>query len=123
GGLWVADMYRYVIEHPKWIPAAQLAKLDVRAGAGRGRIYRVLPEGAAARPVRDLTKLSDEDLVAALDTPNGPARDLVQARFAQLGVATTDTLEALRRLAKTSGWPATRAQALATLEVLRMLAP
>jgi len=22
GALWVADMYRFVIEHPKWIPPA-----------------------------------------------------------------------------------------------------
>ena len=41
GGLWVADMYRFVIEHPRWIPPEDLAKVDVRAGAGLGRIYRV----------------------------------------------------------------------------------
>ena len=83
----------------------------------------MLPDGVAARPVRDLTKLTDEELAAAFDTPNGPTRDLIQARFAQLGVANTKATETLRRLAKESGWPATRAHALATLEVLQALDP
>ncbi|MEO6183568.1 MAG: neutral/alkaline non-lysosomal ceramidase N-terminal domain-containing protein, partial [Verrucomicrobiota bacterium] len=41
GALWIVDMYRFVIEHPKWISAERLAKLDVRAGDDKGRIYRV----------------------------------------------------------------------------------
>src|SRR5262249_43931660 len=41
GALWVADMYRAVIEHPEWIPADWQKKLDLRAGADEGRIYRV----------------------------------------------------------------------------------
>ena len=41
GGLWVVDMYRFVIEDPRWIPQAELEPLDVRAGSTLGRIYRV----------------------------------------------------------------------------------
>jgi putative membrane-bound dehydrogenase-like protein len=77
GALWIVDMYRFVIEHPRWIPSNRLARLDVRAGADMGRIYRVYPRGAKLRPIRDLTKLKDSQLVQSMDTPNGPTRDLV----------------------------------------------
>jgi putative membrane-bound dehydrogenase-like protein len=76
GALWIVDMYRFVIEHPRWIPPERLAKLDVRAGDDKGRIYRVYPRGKSLRPVRDLTKLSPLQLVSRLETPNGPTRDL-----------------------------------------------
>ena len=76
GGLWVADMYRYLIEHPRWIPPADLAKIDVRAGAGLGRIYRVRPDDEPPRPWPRLDKLDTAGLVAALDSPNGWQRDM-----------------------------------------------
>ena len=41
GTMWIVDMYRFIIEDPRWIPDDELAPLDVRAGAGMGRIYRV----------------------------------------------------------------------------------
>ena len=46
GAIWIVDMYRYVIEHSRWIPQATLAELNVYAGQGRGRIYRILPRQA-----------------------------------------------------------------------------
>jgi putative membrane-bound dehydrogenase-like protein len=76
GALWVVDMYRYVIEHPRWIPPGDLAKLDVRAGYDLGRIYRVRPAGRALRPLPRLDRLDTAGLVAALDSPNGAVRDL-----------------------------------------------
>ena len=78
GALWISDMYRFVIEHPKWIPAAAQKKLDLRAGDDKGRIYRVYPEGKQPRPIARLDKLDTAGLVAALDSPNGPQRDLAQ---------------------------------------------
>ena len=58
GALWVADMYRAVIEHPEWIPAAMQKRIDLRAGSQEGRIYRVYPI----------------DRQPAADLPAGPAR-------------------------------------------------
>ncbi|HND53378.1 MAG TPA: c-type cytochrome, partial [Pirellulaceae bacterium] len=105
GALWIADMYRAVIEHPEWIPLASQRKLDLRAGSNMGRIYRVVPAasavadgasksggsesggGGAARaavlapPARAIPKLDQADvagLVAALDSPNGWQRDTAQ---------------------------------------------
>jgi putative membrane-bound dehydrogenase-like protein len=48
GALWVVDMYRFVIEHPRWISAERLKQLDVRAGADKGRIYRVRAKDSEA---------------------------------------------------------------------------
>ena len=48
GALWVCDMYRAVIEHPEWIPKDWQARLDLRAGHERGRLYRVFPVGVDA---------------------------------------------------------------------------
>ena len=62
GALWIVDMYRFVIEHPRWIPPERLKLLDARAGADLGRIYRVYPSGAALRPISDLAKQSLVDL-------------------------------------------------------------
>jgi hypothetical protein len=42
GALWIVDMYRYVIEHPRWIPPETIQELDLMAGQGMGRIYRVV---------------------------------------------------------------------------------
>ncbi|HXT39182.1 MAG TPA: neutral/alkaline non-lysosomal ceramidase N-terminal domain-containing protein, partial [Candidatus Angelobacter sp.] len=77
GALWIVDMYRFVIEHPRWIPPERLAKLDVRAGDDKGRIYRVYPRGKKLRPVRDLTRLDPKELAAALNSTNGTERDRV----------------------------------------------
>ena len=113
GALWVVDMYRYVIEHPIWIPPDTLATLDTRAGSTMGRIYRIVPEQAAARPMAPLNKLSGVELAAAMDTPNGTQRDLVQ----QLIQWNQDvaSVERLKKLCQESTVPAVRVQALATL--------
>jgi putative membrane-bound dehydrogenase-like protein len=121
GALWVVDMYRFVIEHPRWIPPDKLAKLDVRAGADMGRIYRVYPEGAKLRPIRDLTKLAIADLVAALDTPNGTTRDMVQLEL--LRRADPAAVTPLVSLLHSSKIAAARLQALSTLDGLHVLTP
>ncbi|MCY2967455.1 MAG: neutral/alkaline non-lysosomal ceramidase N-terminal domain-containing protein [Planctomycetota bacterium] len=76
GALWIVDMYRYIIEHPRWIPPEEVSKLDVRAGHDRGRIYRVRPADQSPRPWTRLDRLDGAGLVAALDTPNGWQRDM-----------------------------------------------
>ncbi len=41
GSLYIADMYREVIEHPQWIPVHMQKLFDLRSGMDRGRIWRV----------------------------------------------------------------------------------
>jgi putative membrane-bound dehydrogenase-like protein len=48
GALWVADMYRYMIEHPQWLPEQGREELlpHYRAGDDKGRIWRVVRASA-----------------------------------------------------------------------------
>jgi len=111
GALWVVDMYRFVIEHPRWIPPDRLKTLDVRAGSDRGRIYRIYPQGAKLRPLNDLTKLTTPQVVAALNTENGTARDLAHREL--LHRKDEKAIVPLAKMCITSGNPAVRVQALA----------
>jgi putative membrane-bound dehydrogenase-like protein len=121
GALWVADMYRHVIEHPQWIPKDWQAKLDLRAGHDMGRIYRVFPVGTRPRPIPRLDQLTGEKLAAALDSPSGWQRDMVQ----QLLVERQDqsAVAALEKLARDCARPAARAQALCALDGLKAVTP
>lgn len=116
GALWVADMYRAIIEHPEWIPPDRLQGVDVRAGADRGRIYRVYPLGKTPRPIPRLDRLSTAELVAALDHPSGWQRDKVQ----EMLVTQRDAASAgpLRELLRGSARPQARVHALCTLDGL-----
>ena len=120
GALWIADMYRYMIEHPHWLPDVGKEELRpfYRSGEDRGRIYRVIRTDAPARPIVDLSKLSTLELVAALDSPNGPQRDRVQ----QLLIWSSDpaAVPALRKLAVQSKRPAARMHALCALDGLEL---
>jgi len=80
GALWVVDMYRYVIEHPHWLPQEGKDAIAsyLRAGDGRGRIYRVLPEHGLPHPPVAIEKLNPQELVKLLEHPNGWLRDTAQ---------------------------------------------
>ncbi len=119
GTLWIVDMYRYVIEHSRWIPQNVQDELDVYAGNTLGRIYRVLPKDAKPRPWPRLDKLDTAQLAAAMDSSNGWQRDMAQ----QLLVSRHDeaATQPLAGLARTSQRYATRLQALCTLALLDKL--
>ena len=138
GALYVVDMYRFLIEHPRWIAADRLAKIDVRAGAEMGRIYRVGPklgsvdgvkiehptsniQHPTVRAIRDLTKLSVAELAAAIDTPNGTERDRVHLEL--LARADKGAGDTLAKLAQASRLPEVRVQALCALDGLHVLTP
>ncbi len=115
GALWV-DFYRGVLEHPQYIPDEIEAELDLRAGADRGRIYRIVREAAPPRKVPRLADLSTTELVRALDSPSGTLRDLVQRVLVWRG--DRQAVPALRKLAQWARRPIARVQALWTLEGL-----
>ena len=118
GAVWIVDMYRFVIEHPIWIPPATLAELDTRAGADRGRIYRIRPKAAELRTVQDLTKLQGTELAAAMGSPNGTVRDLVQQLILwNSDLTAAGSLETLLQ----HTLPAVRLQAASTLACLNRL--
>jgi putative membrane-bound dehydrogenase-like protein len=121
GALWIVDMYRYVIEHPRWIPPQDLAKHDLRAGSTMGRIYRVLPE-PSSRGMNEVNPaaLATPQLVAALNSPNGWQRD----QASQLLLARKDAVAApLLERTLTQGNPFARVHALCVLDGLGKLRP
>jgi len=116
GSLWIADMYRHVIEHPEWIPRDWQARLDLRAGHDMGRIYRVFPIDSKPRAMPRLDTLDTAELAAALDSPSGWQRDM--AHMLLLWKADESAVPALKELVKNSPRPATRVQALYVLDGL-----
>ncbi|MDB6172389.1 MAG: putative rane-bound dehydrogenase [Chthoniobacteraceae bacterium] len=116
GALYIADMYRFVLEHPEWIAPETQARLDLRAGQDKGRIYRVLPEKALLKPVPNLAKLNTAQLVRAMESANGWQRDTVQRLLYER--ADSAAAEPLAKLASGSSLAKVRLQALATLELL-----
>ncbi len=120
GTLWVADMYRMVIEHPEWIPEAWQERLNLYAGNDRGRIYRVYRSDEAesgSRPlaIPDLTQLPDMDLVLQLRSSNGWRRDTAELLLVQRESITPNAESALRRLLREPDAPA-RLHALCVLD-------
>ena len=121
GALYIADMYRLVLEHPEWIPQEMQARLDLRAGADKGRIYRVVPEGVTLKKVPNLAKMTGAELAAALDSPNGWQRDTAQRLLLERGdKSAAGQLESLAKGAKSAK---VRVQALWTLSGLAALTP
>ncbi len=113
GALWIADMYRAVIEHPQWIPDDWEAKLDLRSGSMQGRIYRVFPVDRRPRPIPRLDRLDTSGLVAALESTNGWRRDTAQRLLLQRG--NSSAIATLRELVAQTDRPRTKVQALWTL--------
>jgi hypothetical protein len=116
GALYVADMYRLIIEHPEYFPEELKHRPDLREGADKGRLYRIYPAGASLRKVPRLDGLKTSELVAALDSPNGWQRDTVQ----RLLVHSQDkrARQGLQNILERSGNPKARLQALSTLDGL-----
>jgi len=119
GAIWVVDMYRSVIEHPRWISPQQLATLDVRGGDDKGRIYRVFDESKPPRKVPVLARLTPRELAQQIDHPNGTHRDNVQRLLVERGdqVAAPELI----RVATASPIAEARAQALCALDGLQAL--
>ncbi|MFO0901685.1 MAG: PVC-type heme-binding CxxCH protein [Pirellulales bacterium] len=90
GALWIVDMYRFVIEHPRWIPEDAAAQLDVRAGSTLGRIYRVRPKSPSTPfppPLKSFEATTPELWVDHLRSPNGTVRDMASLQLQWLFTA------------------------------------
>jgi putative membrane-bound dehydrogenase-like protein len=119
GALWVADMYRFVIEHPEWIPQEWQKKLELRAGSERGRIYRVVPNNPASPVIPKLDGLDDTNLVAQLESPNGTVRDLAHQML--LWREAKGAVPPLKEMVGLGKSPLARVHALCVLDGLREL--
>ncbi|MBI4602279.1 MAG: c-type cytochrome [Planctomycetes bacterium] len=118
GALYIADLYREMVEHPDFVRAELRRGIDFRVGAGHGRIWRVVPEGAALLPVEDLGFRGFKDLVGSLASANARVRETAQRIL--LERHEERAVDALAVLAF-NGEPVARAWALWTLERLDRL--
>ena len=75
GALYVADLYRELIEGGTFLPPEMLRHLGVVNGQDRGRIYRILPEGKRTARPSDLATRSTTELTRLLAHPNGWHRE------------------------------------------------
>lgn len=81
GALWIADMYRYMIEHPQWLPKEGQDDLKpfYRLGDDRGRIYRVYRKIQKDHSIPNLETMTSNQMVSVLESRNGWQRDTAQA--------------------------------------------
>ena len=126
GGLYVADLYRLVIEHPEWIDTGltreMIADGRLRAGHDRGRIYRILPATGKAPQPPQLAGLSPEQLASALDSPNGWQRDSAHMMLTWLDQPAREAaIPVLRGILRHSSMPEARLQASSALSDLQGL--
>ena len=120
GALYVVDMYRFLIEHPQWVPADWQRKLKLRDGHDKGRIYRVYPDGKRPRPFTRLDKMNTRQLVKSLETPNGWQRDMAHQLL--LWQKHAESSKALATLLKESTNALARMHALSILDGQNALA-
>jgi putative membrane-bound dehydrogenase-like protein len=118
GSMYLADMYRLWVEHPKFLPAEIAAKLDWRAGEDRGRIYRI-SRGQKTKPFKQPQSIDDK--VKLLASSHGWQQYLGQRLIIEKQDKTAAPL--LRKLMADSPRATSRLHALWTLDGLGMLTP
>lgn len=116
GTLHIVDMYRETIETPDSMVPEILKMVDFRNGRDRGRVYRLAPEGFKPSAQPKLGGAKVNELIAALENPNGWWRDtagrlLVQKRD-------SSALGGLRRILHHSHSVKARIHALYVIEEL-----
>jgi putative membrane-bound dehydrogenase-like protein len=121
GALYVVDFYREVIETPLSLPDDIKKKLNLES-RGRGRIWRIVPEGAALVKRPPLRKAATADLVKQLEDANLgwrlTAQRLLVERRDQTAVK---ALAQLAQLAREGIRAQARAHALWTLAGMKAL--
>ena len=125
GAMYVADLYRLVIEHPEWIDDTlereMIADGRLRAGHDKGRIYKIFPESAKLHESATLAGKEPDELANLMDSPNGWQRDTAHMMLTWLEKG--EQTKAVSNLHKVvnSKYPAARAQALSALADLASL--
>jgi putative membrane-bound dehydrogenase-like protein len=75
GALYIADMYRKVIEHPEYLPGDVRKHVDFEAGKDKGRIWKLTSISNTQRPTFKAIGSNVHALVAELSSPIPWRRD------------------------------------------------
>lgn len=124
GTLYIADMYRGIIEHRISVTEYlrdQILARKLEGPTGYGRIYRVVHQSTVRDRVDPFARATPQQLVDALGHPNGWRRDTAQRLLVERGVRTV--VPSLARLATSAPDWRTRVHALWTLDGLDAIEP
>lgn len=117
GALYIADMYREVIEHPASLPPVIKSQVDLNSGNDRGRIWRVV---ATDRPIRrtvpPLDQLPANQWVDLLSHPNFWQRRTAARLLAHRQA--TEVVDLLKHRLVHADRPETRLEALSVLNMM-----
>ena len=115
GALYIADMYRKVIEHPEYLPGDVRKHVDFEAGKDKGRIWRLSATSKPQRstPNAESTKLAA--LVGELSSPIPWRRDTAFRFLVERNDAATAAL--LRKSIRKSDPAASAVAKLRLLEI------
>ncbi|MDA7524288.1 FG-GAP-like repeat-containing protein [Verrucomicrobia bacterium] len=116
GSLFIADMYRLVIEHTEWIPDDVEQYLNTRAGSNRGRIYAIAKKNKIPNKIPKLADLKPSDLVYYLNHENSWVRDTTQRLIIESD--TSDIVPDLKALLEETNNAKARVHVLWLLELL-----
>ncbi|HET9279283.1 MAG TPA: c-type cytochrome, partial [Flavitalea sp.] len=124
GALYVADMYRGLVEHGAYITPYlrdQTLKRKLVKPINRGRIWRIVPANWTPSQPKKLSVASGEELITLLSHPNGWHRDMAQRLLVERGDKSISKL--LTSLALKGDNQYARLHALWTMEGLKLLVP
>src|SRR5690606_39145292 len=124
GALYVADMYRGLVQHGAHVTPYlrdQTLKRKLVLPINRGRIWRIVPEGWKAPQKRKLSSATLPELVSELSSADGWRRDMAQRLLVERG--DTSVVGDLEELARKGESHLGRFHALWCLEGLGVLDP
>jgi mono/diheme cytochrome c family protein/glucose/arabinose dehydrogenase len=124
GALYIADMYRGLVQHGAYITPylrEQTLSRKLIHPVNRGRIWRVVPEKWKPTKSKKYSDAPSEELVSLLAHPDGWYRDMAQRLLVERGDKNVQS--ALTKMARTGSQSLGRFHALWTLEGLGLINP
>lgn len=124
GTLYIADMYRGIIQEGAWVRPGQYLTLVIQQHSmdkiiDRGRVWRLVHDTTKPVAAPRLLDASSADLVALLEHPNGWQRDTAQKLLVLK--RDPDVVPALNAMMRSNANPLARTHALWTLEGMEAL--
>ncbi|MBK9491675.1 MAG: hypothetical protein IPO07_24890 [Haliscomenobacter sp.] len=124
GAIYVADMYRGLIQHGAYVTPylrEQTLKRNLVLPIHMGRIWKIVPKNQKLSKVEKLSSFGSAELVQHLSHPDGWQRDMAQRLLVER--ADLAVVPLLESIAKQSTFTLARFHALWTLEGLGQLKP
>ena len=119
GALYIADYYRFTVEHPEFVPPELSKQIAFEARHQLGRIYRLVHESSQPWPKEDLSAASTTDLVDNLSHAGSWQR--LESQRLLIDRHDLAAVDALAPLAQQTAKPVARVHALWTLDGLGAL--